>query len=326
MQLSIYTLGTLGFAIDNVPIHNFASDKARGLLAYLAVESGRPHSRESLAGLFWAEYPENRARSNLSQTLYSLRQVIGDRDTSLPFLAVSRQSIEFNKVCDLWVDVKKLSTISTIENEPCGAELESCVSLYRGHFLAGFSIPDSPAFEEWAVLQRERFQRRIHDILHQLIDIYKNQGAYEKALHFAWQQLELDPWREDCHRQVMRLLAMTGQRTAALTQFDYCKTILWEELNVSPEDETINLREVIRTGKYKVDIVKTHLTHSSKQLAPMHNIPTQLTPFVGRKSELHDIRSLLRDPGLSFSDTAGIRWHWKDAFSSTSCMALNIRI
>ena len=103
----------------------------------------------------------------------------------------------------------------------------------------------------------------------------------------------------------MRLLAMTGQRTAALTQFDYCKTILWEELNVSPEDETINLREVIRTGKYKVDIVKTHLTHSSKQLAPMHNIPTQLTPFVGRKSELHDIRSLLRDPGCRFLTLLG---------------------
>ena len=138
MQLSIYTLGTLGFAIDNVPIHNFASDKARGLLAYLAVESGRPHSRESLAGLFWAEYPENRARSNLSQTLYSLRQVIGDRDTSLPFLAVSRQSIEFNKVSDLWVDVKKLSTISTIENEPCGENLNLAYRCIEGTFSRVF--------------------------------------------------------------------------------------------------------------------------------------------------------------------------------------------
>ena len=38
--------------------------------------------------------------------------------------------------------------------------LEEAAGLYRAPFLEGFSIPDSPDFEEWALLTREQLNRR----------------------------------------------------------------------------------------------------------------------------------------------------------------------
>jgi tetratricopeptide (TPR) repeat protein len=47
----------------------------------------------------------------------------------------------------------------------------------------------------------------------------------------------------------MRLLAWTGQRGAALRQFETCKRALWEELGVGPAGETTVLCQQIQAGK-----------------------------------------------------------------------------
>jgi len=48
--------------------------KGRALLAYLALQSGRPQSRERLAALFWSRVAEPQARMNLRQTLSVVRR------------------------------------------------------------------------------------------------------------------------------------------------------------------------------------------------------------------------------------------------------------
>ncbi|MFL7794601.1 MAG: winged helix-turn-helix domain-containing protein, partial [Anaerolineae bacterium] len=84
---------------DGEPLTDFATDKARALLAYLAVESDQPHRRDALAGLLWPDQPQGKARQNLRQALSDLRKVIGDCDDA-PFLLVSREAVQFNANCD----------------------------------------------------------------------------------------------------------------------------------------------------------------------------------------------------------------------------------
>ena len=50
-HLSISLLGTFQVILDGEPVTAFESDKVRALLAYLAVESDRPHRRGTLACL-----------------------------------------------------------------------------------------------------------------------------------------------------------------------------------------------------------------------------------------------------------------------------------
>jgi DNA-binding SARP family transcriptional activator len=83
-RLRISLLGPFEVWLDGEPITSFHSDKVRALLAYLAVEAGRPHRRETLAGLLWPDYPDRSARTSLSNTLSHLRTALRDREADTP--------------------------------------------------------------------------------------------------------------------------------------------------------------------------------------------------------------------------------------------------
>ncbi|MCJ7549888.1 MAG: NB-ARC domain-containing protein, partial [Anaerolineae bacterium] len=314
-RLSILSLGTLQIALGATPLTSFDSDKARALLTFLAVESDRAHRRETLAGMFWPEYPERRARHSLSQALWNVREAIDDRevDPSSQFLSVTHHALQFRRTSDYWLDVEQLvlshqGRPSAEASEPSLAAIDQALSLYRGPFLDGLSLRDSPAFEEWALLQRERLERVTKALFVSLVEAYTQRGAYDRALHYAWRQLDLDPWREDAHRHVMRLLAWSGQRSAALRQYNACCRILAEEMDVGPEAETTGLYERIVSGALEQP---PQLTPTVPQLspAPRHSLPAQLTPLIGREAELAAVQARLEQPAcrlLTLTGSGGI--------------------
>jgi adenylate cyclase len=258
-HLTIRLLGPVQIALDGEPVTGFESEKARALLAYLAAEPDRPHRREVLAEMLWPGRPEGAARANLRHTLAHLRQVIGDRAASPPFLLPDRAAIRFNTSSDAWIDVAVLSALLSTQppatlpaDRQTVQQFEDAVRLYRGPFLEDLSLPDSAAFEEWRVLRREQFNRLVLDALSRLADSYERRGEYEQALAHARRRVELEPWDEAAHQQVMRLLALTGQRTAALAQYEACHTLLADELGVEPESETTHLYQRIRDGELEI--------------------------------------------------------------------------
>jgi len=264
-HLTISLLGPLQVILDGEPVTAFESDKVRALLVFLAVESDRPHRRETLVGLFWPEQAERSARHNLSQALFNLRRAIRDHDAAHtkrgapPFLSVTHQTIQFNSNSDYSLDTTAFGVLldaceehrhSRLETcDPCMARLQKAVVLYQGDFFEGFSLGDSPAFEEWSVLQREWAHRLALSALHLLARCHEQHGELKQALQHTWRQLELDPWREKAHRQLMRLLALIGRRSAALRQYRVCRRVLEEELGVSPSEETTALYQRIRSGR-----------------------------------------------------------------------------
>ncbi|NIV39345.1 MAG: AAA family ATPase, partial [Anaerolineae bacterium] len=192
--------------------------------------------------------------------------------------------------------------------------MEQGVALYRGAFLEGFSIADSPAFEEWLLLRREHLARQALDALLRLSTYYQRAGAYERALAHAWRQVELEPWHEESQQQVMRLLALNGQRSAALAQYETCRRLLREELDVEPTAETTALYQQIRTGDLSRDMpglgvrdqgVDVIQSPTPGPQPPPHNLPLQLTPFVGRETELGQIATRLTDPACRLLTLVG---------------------
>jgi predicted ATPase len=282
-RLELHLLGAFEATLDGKPITGFKMEKARALLAYLAVERDRPHRRQSLVGLLWPGYPEGSARANLRQVLTNLRQVLKDDKSQIPYLLVEGETIQLNPESDYWLDV---GNFERLEAGHAIADLESAVALYRGIFLEGFTLKDCPDYDSWTATQRERYQVTASTVLGKLAERYEQSQDFEKAAGYAHRRLELEPWQEDAHRQLMRLLALKGQRPEALAQFAACKRILKDELGVEPSLETIQLNESIREGK---------LSTSSQQEKPRrHNLPAQLTSFIGREKEIEQITILLK--------------------------------
>jgi DNA-binding SARP family transcriptional activator len=106
---SLRLLGPFSLECDGVRRHvSFRSDKVRALLAYLAVEPGRPWSRSTLADLLWPDRPEGVARSNLRNALSNLRRVLDDARAVPPYLVVSPTDVQVDVAADHWVDVAAL--------------------------------------------------------------------------------------------------------------------------------------------------------------------------------------------------------------------------
>ena len=169
------------------------------------------------------------------------------------------------------------------------------IALYRGPFLEGFSLKDSAAFEEWVTATREQMERRCLAALARLAEQHEAAGDLAKACEVAWRAVDLAPWQEESHRRLMRLLALSGQRSAALAQYETCRSVLQRELGVEPAAETTRLYEQIRDGVVESgrvgDRESRGVSRSASRLSPLaapplphssHNLPTFLTPFVGR--------------------------------------------
>ncbi|MBN1641690.1 MAG: AAA family ATPase, partial [Anaerolineae bacterium] len=310
-RLNISLLGSFQVTLDGQPIARFESNKARALLAYLAVEASRPHRREALASMLWPDLPDRAAHRNLRTTLSRLRSAIrdraaiSDRAADPPCLLVERGTIQFNRASDCWVDVHAFQAqAATAQDEAHraigaassrAAQWSDAVALYRGSFLEGFSPDNSAPFEDWTLLIRERLLRAALATLRQLTARLAQRGETERALGYAWRHVELAPWDEPAHREVMRLLALSGQRNAALAQYEACRRALQRELDVQPEAATVALYERIRDG----GDLPVPIAHTP------HNLPAQLAPFVGRERELNEIAQRLEDPACRLVSLVG---------------------
>ncbi len=282
--LRLRLLGGLSVEWAGKPV-DLETGKHRALLAYLAV-AGIPQSREKLAGLFWGDWSDRRALRYLSRALWSIARHIPAQP---PVLITTPQTVAFNLQCPHWIDVIEFEGIadsgSKISDLPPQSEicnLKSAIDLYRGEFLDGFSLADCPEFEVWVVVERARLRNLASEILTRLIAeaVAWGRAGYAAGIAHARRLLELEPWREETHRQLMHLLARSGQRSAALAQYAICRRVLRAELSVAPSAETTGLSERLRAAEGM----------------PAPDLPPQPTPFVGRVAELAEIARLVAHP------------------------------
>ncbi|MCZ7670400.1 MAG: bacterial transcriptional activator domain-containing protein [Chloroflexi bacterium] len=140
--------------------------------------------------------------------------------------------------------------------------LETAVSLYTGELMAGFSLADAPAFEEWLLAQRERLHLLTLQTLHRLVAHYIITGQHEQAVAMNGRLLSVEPWREESYRQQMLMLARAGQLNEALAQYQHCRDVLLRDLGLAPAPETREQDERIRAAR---DL-------------PRHNLPAPETP------------------------------------------------
>jgi len=305
-SLSLSLMGAFNAWHKGATNVQFATEKTRALMAYLAVEADASHNRSTLATLFWGDRSDKIARRNLRQTLHRLNQALDNAQPGLSnkVLTVTRQTVQVNSEA-IWVDVatfeRQLSQSRAHAHRhlhtchSCLEDLGEAVDLYRGELMAGFSLSDAPEFEQWLLFRRERLREQALSALDDLALAYEARGDYEQALLFARRLIMLEPWREEVYRLMMRAHALLGQRSEALGIYETCIRVLEEELAVEPVEETTALYEQLRSGKFgeRRGEVASQL---GVERVSLFNFPDQTTSFVGREQEMDEIVERLLDP------------------------------
>ena len=218
-HLTLRLLGSIEASATSTPVIAFPTKKSKALLAYLATQPGRSHSREKLAGLLWGSSGDSRARISLRQTLTRLRKslshsnypcIVGEGDTlRIDPAAVDVDVRDFERLCEA----------GTPEM------LEQAIELYTGDFLEDFNLKES-MFEEWLTEQRDRWRERALDAMTKLLNHHLNSGDTERGIAAASRLLSIDPLQEHAHRALMRLYVQQGRRMSALKQYRLCRELL----------------------------------------------------------------------------------------------------
>lgn len=319
-HLAIFALGPLRIELDGQPIHS-SRHKALALLVYLAMHPEKQR-REALSAFLWPEYGQEKAYSYLRRTLWEIHNLLGE-----DWLDASREEIGFNPSADVFLDITEFQAhlvtfrrhdhpTSTVCQE-CMASLHKAALLYRGDFLAGFSLRDSANFDDWQFFQQETLRGDYAVALQKLASLLFQAGAYPEAIEFAQRWLALDTLNEEAHRLLMKIFVSNGQRHMALRQYQECQRVLQTDLRIVPESATTALYEEITTRKYKrenetlpegmEDRVQSvfeagsvadwlEVTVSDKVNRPVSSLPNPSTPFIGRQHERNHVTKLLYDP------------------------------
>ena len=296
-QLKLYLLGSPRIERDGLTVR-VDTRKAIALLAYLAV-TGKTHRRDALATLLWPDADQTHARAALRRTLSTVNKALAGHG-----LKVDRETLGLDWNAGLWVDLVRfrLSLADCLAHphhsadacKACQTSLVEAVELYRDDFMVGFTLRDSPAFDDWQSSQSEAMRLLLADALERLSKFHTAKGEFEPAIAHTRRRLALDPLNESVHRRLMELYSWAGQRAVALRQYRECVRVLDRELGVPPLEETSLLYQALREGPLppaQIAVPAQPISRErSSELAPIPGETSSAArlgayPLVGRSAE-----------------------------------------
>jgi len=272
-MLEIKTLGGFSIGVDGHEIKTLNSHKAQALLVYLLIE-GRVQQRSVLAAIFWPESPQEEACRSLRVELSKLRKHIGD------YVDITRDTVSIVEFSKIQLDFAEL------QRKLAYAKVDEALDIYKGEFLEGFSIKDSVQFEDWVRNKAALINNQLLEALQGALQDAIVNDDYFNADRYAREILQLDPINEEAHQQTILLYAITGNRPAALSHYQFYADILQNELNLKPSDETRKIYEKIMQGD----------TVEKGALIRKIRLPAPQTSFIGREQEIQELIRLIRKP------------------------------
>jgi ATP/maltotriose-dependent transcriptional regulator MalT/DNA-binding SARP family transcriptional activator len=289
-QLRLSFLGTPIIELDKQLV-GLETRKSLAILTYISLTK-QEIPREVLATLFWGEYDQVHALSSLRRNLSSL-----NKSLKFDWLVTRRETISLRSYTDLWVDTEEfMAQQDLFRNHGC-QQWEICpecleylkmgVKLYRGDFLAGVNLRDCPEFDDWQSLQREIFRTQYAYYLEKLSLAHAYVKNWEKALQYSRKWVALDPLNEAAQRMLIQQYALSGNRNAALSQYQKLINLLKEELGTEPEKDSIALFQYIKSHQHQTeqDLIEPH--PPGEQINPVSQpilkIKTYIPSFTGNK-------------------------------------------
>jgi DNA-binding SARP family transcriptional activator len=272
----------------------FSTRKALALLAYLVVEGGT-HARKTLSEALWPELDAEHGRAALRGTLFELRNLL-DRSYEpgeQAHLLAEHDTLGVAQDSSLLLDLHLIEAVSkrvggrrvVLLPDRMDGELlellEQATRLVRGPFLAGFTLRDSPFFDDWTRQQRQYWHLRVHQLFEALSRLYERAGDVERALETVSRWLGFDPVQEEGYRRLMRLRFSSGDRVGALRAYTSCREVLADELELEPEPETVALANWIRRSApvRSVPSLSPHCSAGQPPATLLHG------PFLGRAAQ-----------------------------------------
>jgi DNA-binding SARP family transcriptional activator len=289
--LRIQLLG--GFRVERAgvaqAISNWQRRGAKTLTKLLATHPNHRLHREQVLEILWPDAGLESALNSFGKTLHAARRALEPellpRESSayLP-LTDSMVTLDTQRV---WIDADHFERLaeSALRQRDVAA-FENALAAYGGELL-----PED-RYADWCMERRE-YLRALHiQLLLALAEAHDERGAHRASAARLREVLQHEPTREDAHRRLMGLYASLGARDEAMRQFHVCEDALNRELDLAPEQATIDLYQEIQADRVPRRI--STLDPNSVRALSVHRPATeQRVPLVGRDHVLRQLGEAL---------------------------------
>lgn len=214
--------------------------KTEELLAFLLYN--RSTTRDVLTDTLWKDLSPQKASTNLNSTLYYVRRAIGDGGDT-PIIRKDRSGIRVDREaidCDLYEFEELFRQMRrTPENRHDPERFERMDALYAGEFL-------KDRHYEWAFARARQLEMDFIAMLDTAARYHAKIEQPLRALYYFERILQLDPIREDVHREIILLYLLLERKSDAKRQYRTLEKVLDEELGSRPLAE---LERIIRAAQ-----------------------------------------------------------------------------
>ena len=250
--LEITMFGRLQVRCDQQPLTGFETLKVQELLGYILLNRARPHPRETLAELLWDEQTGLHAKKYLRKVLWQLQAALTPltQVTGVPLVHVEDEWIQYNTGAACRLDIAEFeASFGQVEGlagetlaKPLVDAVERVIPLYMGDLVETW-------YHDWSLQAREHYRYMHLVMLEKLMRYYEAHDEFEVAIGHGIRLLRHEPAHEWAHRRLMRIYLLTGNRAAAVRQYEACVAALDRELEVPPSPRTQKLYAQIRRGE-----------------------------------------------------------------------------
>ena len=302
--LRIRFFGSLDLERDGQALGRFPSRKVRDLFAYLTLNRDTAHSREHLAGLFWGDSDDEKARHSLNTALWRLNGVLTDAvgERGRAQLRITPQEIGFNSAADFCLDIAEFESRCALADNCSAPDQRAALYSQAISFYTADLLTD--CYEEWCIHERERLQCMYLRALGELLKYHSKRGCSDAAIDCARRILAVDSLREEVHRELIQLYLSTGQTASALRQYRACEELLQRELAVAPMPETqVLLAQILGRNQLQpvrdarsftsLDTMPTTLVEIARELAAsMALVQQAIASFDQAQARLKELAAL----------------------------------
>jgi DNA-binding SARP family transcriptional activator len=267
------------------PISGWQRRTAKTLTKLLATHPRHRLHREQVLEILWPDAGLESALNSFGKALHAARRALEPellpRESSayLP-LTDSMVTLDTQRV---WIDAdhfERLAESALRQRDVAG--YESALAAYGGELL-----PED-RYEDWCAERREDLRALHIQLLLALAEAHEERGAHSASAARLREVLQHDPTREDAHRRLMSLYASLGARDEAVRQFQVCEDALKRELDLAPEQSTVELYREIQADRTPRQMPAPE--RASTKLGSIHRPTTeQRVGLVGRDSVLRQL-------------------------------------
>lgn len=262
-MIRVLVFSGFGLEIDGVSRGAELARRLAAVLAILAAHGTRGIGRDRLLHLLWSESDPTRARHALTQTLYSLRRLLGGDEA---LVGTAQLALNSELVS---------SDAFAFERAMESRDVEAAIAAYRGPFLDGFTVNGAPEFERWVEERRLAYARELGDLLERSAEQEEEKGDFEDASQLLRRRAALDPLDANSALQLMRVLARAGDVTGAIQHSRIYGELVRQQLELEPDIRVVELERELERGLIERDNAPTAVQEATQHLPAPVAIPTE---------------------------------------------------